>query len=156
MSEAVVQAFRFFLPTTDHHANNFSPYFHYFSSFLKTQYSVLLFNRLIVPALSNFKACAENVGSKNRTKWLYLFRNKSPISAPLQQELMTPHHQSQTECDDSTKVGLFDFFPFFNPSSVRDHFGWSGSWPAGTSSPPPAPPPPLQLVQATNHQKILA
>ena len=60
-----------------------------------TQYNFLLFNRLIVPALSNFKACAENVGSKNRTRWLYLFRNKSPISAPLQQELMTPHHQSQ-------------------------------------------------------------
>ena len=83
------------LPSYTTQANDFSPYLHYFSSFLKTQYSVLLFNRLIVPALSNFKACAENVGSKNRTKWLYLFRNKSPISAPLQQELMTPHHQSQ-------------------------------------------------------------
>ena len=56
----------------------------------------------------------------------------------------------KTECDDSTKVDLFDFFPFFNPSSGRDHFGWSGSWPAGTSPPPP----PLLLVQATNKQKL--
>ena len=56
----------------------------------------------------------------------------------------------KTEGDDSTKVGLFDFFPFFNPSSVRDHFGWSGSWPAGT----PPPPSPLLLVQTTKKQKI--
>ena len=62
----------------------------------------------------------------------------------------------KTEGDELSKVGLINLFPFFNLSSVRDHFGWSGSWPAGTSSPPPAPPPPLQLVQATNHQKILA
>ena len=61
----------------------------------------------------------------------------------------------KTECDDSTKVDLFDFFPFFNPSSGRDHFGWSGSWPAGTSPPPPAAPPPLLLLQATNNQLFL-
>ena len=53
------------LPSSSTQANDFSPYFNYFSSFLHTQYSVMLFNRLIVPALSNFKACAENVGSKN-------------------------------------------------------------------------------------------
>ena len=45
----------------------------------------------------------------------------------------------KTEGDDSSKAGLLDLSPFFNPSSVQDHFGWSGSWPAGTSSPPPPP-----------------
>ena len=61
----------------------------------------------------------------------------------------------KTEADDSSKVGLLDLFPSFNPSSVRDHFGWSCSWPAGTSPPPPAAPPPLLLLQATNNQLFL-
>ena len=61
----------------------------------------------------------------------------------------------KTEADDSSKVGLLDLLPCFNPTLVRDHLGWSCSWPAGTSSPPPAAPPPLPLLQATNNQLFL-
>ena len=61
----------------------------------------------------------------------------------------------KTEGDDSSKVGLLDLLPCFNPSLVRDHFGWSCSWPAGTSPPPPAAPPSLLLLQATNYHLFL-
>ena len=116
---------------------------------------------LIVPALSNFKACAENVGSKNRTKMVvFVPKQKSTVcTSTTGADDTTPPipvtEAIKTEADDSSKVGLLDLLPCFNPSLVRDHFGWSCSWPAGTSPPPPAPPPPLLLLQATNNQLFL-